>query len=60
MTNMWTETDSMVKRQEAAGGIWVQLKNDGDKEVLVFVGGPYPREVVFVDGKYEKIGRAHV
>ena len=59
MTNMWTETDSMVKRQEAAGGIWVQLKNDGDKEVLVFVGGPYPREVVFVDAKYEIFNESH-
>jgi hypothetical protein len=52
MTDMWNHTAEMAKRQEASGGNWLRLQNDGDTAVVVFLGDPYPRDVAFVDGKY--------
>ncbi len=58
-TSMWDRTEDMAKRHDQAGGVWLRLQNDGDAAVVVFLGEPYPREVVFVDGKYELFREEH-
>lgn len=52
-TSMWDQTEEMAKRHDQGSSTWLKLTDDGDKEVVVFLGEPYPREVVFLDGKYE-------
>ncbi|MBN1529956.1 MAG: hypothetical protein JW895_12905 [Thermoleophilaceae bacterium] len=52
-TSMWDRTEEMAKRHDQGSSTWLKLADDGDKEVVVFLGEPYPREVVFLDGKYE-------
>ncbi|MCP3104211.1 hypothetical protein LZ198_35645 [Myxococcus sp. K15C18031901] len=52
MTNMWEQTAAMAKQHEQAGGSWLKLANDGDSAVVVFLGQPHPRGVVFLDNKY--------
>jgi hypothetical protein len=52
MPNMWEQTEELAKQHEM-GSTWLKLANDKDSAVLVFLGEPYPREVCFVDGKYE-------
>ncbi|NOJ81587.1 hypothetical protein [Myxococcus xanthus] len=52
MANMWEQTEELAKRHEQAGGAWLKLVNDGDTAVVVFLGEPHPREVVFHEGKY--------
>lgn len=52
MANMWEQTEELAKRHEQAGGAWLKLVNDGDTAVVVFLGDPHPREVVFHEGKY--------
>ncbi len=50
--SMWDRTAEMAKRHDQGSSTWLKLADDGDKEVVVFLGEPYPREVVFLDGKY--------
>ena len=57
--SMWERTEGIASRHDGGGGQWIQLKNDGDREGVVFLGEPYPREVVFVDGKYELFNDVH-
>jgi len=52
MANMWEQTAAMAKQHEQQGGAWLKLANDGDTAVVVFLGEPHPREVVFLDNKY--------
>jgi len=52
-TSMWDRTEEMAKRHDQGSSTWLKLTDDGDKEVVVFLGEPCPREVVFLDGKYE-------
>ena len=52
-TSMWDRTEEMAKRHDQGSSTWLKLTDDGDKEVIVFLGEPCPREVVFLDGKYE-------
>jgi len=52
-TSMWDRTEEMAKQHDQGSSTWLKLTDDGDKEVVVFLGEPYPREVVFLDGKYE-------
>ena len=52
-TSMWDHTEEMAKKHDQGSSTWLKLADDGDKEVVVFLGEPYPREVVFLDGKYE-------
>lgn len=40
-------------------GIWLKLANDGDLAVVVFLGDPLGREVVFDGGKYTPFLKAH-
>jgi hypothetical protein len=42
----------MAKEHDQGGNTWLKLANDKDKAVLVFLGEPHPREVVFLDGRY--------
>lgn len=48
----WQEIEEKAKTHEQGSNTWLKLINDGDRTVIVFLGEPYPREVVFVDGKY--------
>lgn len=50
--SMWDRTEEMAKQHDQGSSTWLKLAGDGDKEVVVFLGEPYPREVVFRDGKY--------
>lgn len=52
--SMWQQTEDMAEKydQSWSGSVWLELQNDGDKAVIVFLGEPYPREVAFVDGEY--------
>ncbi len=52
-TSMWDRTEEMAKSHDQGSSTWLKLTDDGDREVVVFLGEPYPREVVFLDGKYE-------
>ncbi|MFP2895113.1 hypothetical protein [Corallococcus sp. 4LFB] len=52
MANMWEQTAAMAKQHEQQGGAWLKLANDGDTTVVVFLGEPHPREVVFLDNKF--------
>lgn len=52
MTDMWEQTEELAKRHEQNSGFWLKLANDEDTAVVVFLGGPYPREVCFLEGKY--------
>src|SRR5687768_165379 len=56
--SMWELTDELVKKHDQAGGSWLKL-NDGGKAVVVFLGEPFPREVVFKGGKYEAYSEEH-
>ena len=57
-TSMWDRTEEMAKQHDQGGSTWLKLTDDGDKEVIVFLGEPCPREVVFLDGKYETFTEA--
>jgi len=58
-TSMWDRTEEMAKRHDQGSSTWLKLTDDGDKAVVVFLGEPYPREVVFLDGKYEPFTEEH-
>jgi hypothetical protein len=58
-TSMWDRTEELAKRHDQGSSTWLKLADDGDKAVLVFLGEPYPREVVFQDGKYEPFTEEH-
>lgn len=45
----WDHAKDMSKKHAEAGGLFVQLKDHGDKIVGVFCGDPYAREVVWTD-----------
>ncbi len=40
-------------------GTWLKLANDGDVAVVVFLGDPFGREVVFDNGRQVPFGREH-
>lgn len=48
----WQLAEDMAKKHEESSSLWLKLANDGDKAVVVFLGGPYSREMCFVEGKY--------
>jgi hypothetical protein len=50
MNKAWDIAKQMAERHTSS--IFVRLANDGDKVVGVFVGEPYPREVVWTGEKY--------
>ncbi|TQF08762.1 hypothetical protein FJV41_48180 [Myxococcus llanfairpwllgwyngyllgogerychwyrndrobwllllantysiliogogogochensis] len=52
MANMWEKVEELVRKHEQEGGAWLKLANDGDTAVVVVLGEPHPREVVFLEGKY--------
>lgn len=58
-TSMWDAATEMAKQHDQGSGHWLKLANDGDSAVVVFLGEPYPREVVFVDGKYQPFSEQH-
>lgn len=60
MTNMWETTTEMAENY-ASGGKWLRLKEDDEKFVGMFLGEPFPREVVFnpKTDKYEPVTDEH-
>ena len=56
--SMWQKTEDMAKKydQSGSGSVWLELQNDDDKAVVVFLGEPHPREVCFVDDKARQAG----
>ena len=49
MTSGWESAKDMSKKHAESGGLFVQLKEHGDKIAGVFCGEPYAREVVWDD-----------
>lgn len=49
MTSGWETANDLSKKHAEAGGLFVQLKDHGDKVAGVFCGEPYAREVVWDD-----------
>lgn len=56
---MWDRSEEMSKQHDQGSSTWLKLQSDGDKAVVVFLGEPYPRFVVFQDGKYEPFTDKH-
>ena len=54
MTNAWDKAKEAAERQAEKGGIFVRLKNNGDKVVGAFVGDPYLKEVLWTGQRYEE------
>ena len=50
MTNGWDNAKDLSKKHAESNGIFVQLKDDGDKVAGVFCSDPYARECVWVEG----------
>lgn len=57
--SMWERTEEMAKKHDMEGSNWLRLANDKDSAVVVFLGEPFPREVCFVDGRYELFSDEH-
>jgi hypothetical protein len=55
MSNAWAETQEKAERQAERGGIFIRLKNNGDKVVGAFCGDPYAKEVVWTGQRYEEL-----
>jgi len=54
MTNAWQQAQERADRQAEKGGMFVRLKNNGDKVVGAFCGDPYAKEVVWIGQKSEE------
>ena len=54
MNNAWDKAKEAAERQAEKGGIYVRLKNNGDKVVGAFCGDPYAKEVVWTGQRYEE------
>jgi hypothetical protein len=50
MSNAWDKAQEMAEQHSSS--LFVRLTNDGDKVIGVFLGDPYPREVVWTGEKY--------
>lgn len=50
MNNAWDKAKEMAEQHSSS--LFVRLSNDGDKVIGVFLGDPYPREVVWTGEKY--------
>lgn len=49
----WKQSEEMLKKYErGGGGVYLKLVDDGDKERVVFRGGPFARSVIFMAGRY--------
>lgn len=58
MSNAWEQAEGLAEQHSNAGsGLFVSLKNDGDKVVGAFVGEPLPREVHWAGERYEECTR---
>ncbi len=49
MSTAWEEVTERAEQQAEQGGLFVKLKNDGDKVVGAFVGDPFARDKHWVD-----------
>lgn len=58
MSSNWERTEQFSQRAESSSQ-WLKLANDGDQAVVVFLGEPYPRTVVFEDGGYQPFTKEH-
>lgn len=50
----WNTVKERIDQVDEAGGLWVKLKDDGDKVVGIFLGDPFPREVHWGGERYEE------
>ena len=55
--NIWKHIEELARQAEQ--GIWLALEMDGDSTTVVFLGDPFAREVVFLDGKYVAFNDEH-
>jgi hypothetical protein len=53
----WERAEQFSHRESSSQ--WLKLANDGDRAVVVFVGEPHPREVVFDAGGYHTFTPEH-
>jgi len=51
MSDAWSKAKGMAD-QHGGSALFVRLANDGDKVVGIFLGEPYPREVVWTGERY--------
>lgn len=54
MTSAWDQAEKMAEEHANSGGIFVRLKNTGDKVIGAFCGEPYAREVIWTGERYEE------
>lgn len=54
MKSGWALAKELVEEHDESSGLFVRLKDDGDKVVGVFCGEPYPRQVVWLGDRYEQ------
>jgi hypothetical protein len=48
----WDNVKEKIESADDGASLWVKLRDNGDKAVGVFLGDPYPREVVWTGERY--------
>ena len=54
----WDRAEQFSQRAESSSQ-WLKFAGDGDRAVVVFLGEPHPREVVFDEGGYQPFSKEH-
>lgn len=54
MKTGWDLAREIAEEHAQSAGIFIRLAEDGDKVVGVFCGAPHPRQVIWVNDRYEK------
>lgn len=49
----WQDVMDAIKERDESGS-WLKLSGDGDRAIVVFLGDPYVRQVVFTGKGYEE------
>jgi hypothetical protein len=58
VSDPWKRAEQMARNHDQGASKWLKLV-DGEKKVVVFLGDPHPREVVFQEGKYATFDDSH-
>jgi hypothetical protein len=48
----WDQVKDRIESADDGASLWVKLRDNGDKVVGVFLGDPYPREVIWTGERY--------
>ncbi len=48
----WDNVKERIESADDGSSLWVKLRDNGDKVVGVFLGDPYPREVIWTGERY--------